>query len=72
MSPADVRRVFLIGVLRVENQNVAAAQKLNQRSVLVRRNFSRLLPDSVVFRGLYAERIHTARDREEKQLSRHW
>src|SRR6266446_9646429 len=39
VSPADVRRVFLIGVLRVENQNVAPAQKLNQRSVLVRRNF---------------------------------
>src|SRR6266576_4420625 len=30
-----------------------------------------LAPDSVVFRGLYAEKIHTARDREEKQLSRH-
>src|SRR6266404_2206662 len=28
------------------------------------------VPDSVVFRGLYAEKIHTARDREEKQLSR--
>src|SRR5881392_3881193 len=42
VSPADVRRVFLIGVLRVEDQNVAAAQKLNQRSVLVRRNFSGL------------------------------
>src|SRR5436190_12658193 len=39
VSPADVRRVFLIGVLRVENQNVAAAQKLNQRSMLIRRNF---------------------------------
>src|SRR5207248_8665268 len=42
VSSADVRLVFLIGVLRVENQNVAAAQKLNQRSVLVRRNFFRL------------------------------
>ena len=72
MSPADVRRVFLIGVLRVENQNVAAAQKLNQRSVLVRRNFSGLFRTQLLCRGLYAEKIHTARDREEKQLSRHW
>jgi hypothetical protein len=41
VSPADVRLIFLIGVLRVENQNIAAAQKLNQGSVLVRRNFFR-------------------------------
>src|SRR5258708_24435096 len=31
-----------------------------------------LVPDSIALRGLYAEKIHTARDREEKQLSRHW
>src|SRR5439155_20445262 len=42
VSPADVRRVFLIGVLRVENQNVAPAQKFHQRSVLICRNFSGL------------------------------
>src|SRR5882757_7774955 len=30
------------------------------------------VPNSVVFRGLYAEKIHTARGREEKQSSRHW
>src|ERR1043166_6959558 len=29
VSPADVRLVFLIGVLRVEDQNLAATQKLN-------------------------------------------
>src|SRR6516162_4936854 len=42
VSPADVRLIFLIGVLRVENQNVAAVQKFNQRTVLLRRNFFRL------------------------------
>src|SRR4029453_4721171 len=51
VSPADVRRVFLIGVLRVENQNVAAAQKLNQRSVLVRRNFSGLFRTQLLSAG---------------------
>src|SRR5262245_36669523 len=29
MSPPDVRLIFLIGVLRIEDQNVGAAQKLN-------------------------------------------
>ena len=29
VSPADVRLVLLIGVLRVEDQNITAAQKLN-------------------------------------------
>ena len=42
VSPADVHLIFLIGVLRIENQNVAAAQKLNQCTVLVRCNFFRL------------------------------
>src|SRR6267142_3269461 len=31
-----------------------------------------LVPDSIALRGLYAEKIHTARGREEKQLSRRW
>src|SRR5207247_8868417 len=31
-----------------------------------------LVPDSIALRGLYTEKIHTARDREERQLSRHW
>ena len=29
VSPADARLISLIGVLRVEDQNIAAAQKLN-------------------------------------------
>src|SRR6266481_377088 len=58
VSPADVRRVFLIGVLRVENQNVAAAQKLNQRSVLVRRNFS----------GLFRTQLFSPRRMEKKLI----
>src|SRR6266700_8109183 len=51
VSPADVRRVFLIGVLRVENQNVAPAQKLNQRSVLVRLNFLSLFRTQLLSAG---------------------
>src|SRR5258707_6588355 len=31
-----------------------------------------LVPDSIAFRGLYAEQLHTVGDREEKQLSSHW
>src|SRR5206468_7273839 len=58
VSPADVRRVFLVGVLRVENQNVAAAQKLNQRSVLVRRNFS----------GLFRTQLFSPRRMEKKLI----
>src|SRR4029077_2959211 len=42
VSPADVPLIFLVGILRVENQNIAAAQKFDQRSVLVRRNLFRL------------------------------
>src|ERR1044072_6116888 len=42
VSPADVRFVFLVGVLGVEDQNIAAAQKLNQLSPLLRCNFLRL------------------------------
>jgi hypothetical protein len=35
MSPSDMRFVFFVGVLRVENQNIAAAKKLDQASTLV-------------------------------------
>ncbi len=70
VSPADVRRVFLIGVLRVENCRCRAKIEPTQRAGPPQ--FLWLAPDSVVFRGLYAEKIHTARDREEKQLSRRW
>src|SRR6266446_137939 len=58
VSPSDVRRVFLIGVLRVEDQNVAAAQKLNQRSVLVCRNFS----------GLFRTQLFSSRCMEKKLI----
>src|SRR4029453_16720147 len=36
------------------------------------RQFLWFAPDSIVFPGLHAERIHTARDREEKQRNRNW
>src|SRR5436190_16681524 len=58
VSPADVRRVFLIGVLRIENQNVATAQELNQRSVLVRRTFS----------GLFRTQLFSPRCMEKKLI----
>ena len=57
VSPADVRRVFLIGVLRVENQNVAAAQEIEPTQRAGPPQFLSLVPDSIVFRGLRAEKI---------------
>ena len=52
MAPADVPSCIpdMSVLCRIENQNVAAAQKLNQRSVLVRRNFSGLFRTQLLFR----------------------
>ena len=72
VSPADVRLIFLIGVLRVENQNIAAAQEIEPTQRAGPPQFLWLVPDSIVFLALCGEKIHTARDRGGKQLNRRW
>ena len=72
MSPSDVGFVFLIGVLRVENQNIAAAQEIEPSWRAAPPQFLRLFRTQLISLRLNGEKTHTARDQAEKQLSRRW
>ena len=58
MAPADVLRVFLIGILRVENDDVAVLQKLDHLRALGDGKTARFfLADSVARGELHLERF---------------
>ncbi len=52
VSPSDVSFVLCIGVLRVENQNIAAVKKVDETDSLL---FSNLFPSSGLMSLAFAE-----------------
>ena len=51
MTPADVVLVLFVGVLRVENQNIAAVKKLNEIGLLIYRSLFCFLRSHVIALG---------------------
>ena len=71
VSPSDVIFVLCVGVLRVENQNIAAAEEIRRDRFAPRSQFFSLLPDSGHWPSQRVK-IGRARGPAEKRLSRRW
>ena len=72
MSPSDVVFILSVGVLCVENQNIAAVQKSHQPGLLIRRNFLRLFRTQLISTACMEKKFIRLVIRAGKQLSRRW